>query len=168
MNKLSVAIGNLAQSSQVFNEIAGKDQNFSIEAIRQQFKIIESEFQELSNGVFYNDSEEVLDGCIDVIVTVVGLMQQLQAAGVDVSEACKRIAENNMTKYVKEAEKAQTSVEFYKRKGVDVKVSYNQTYQVYMLKDTNNKLRKPSSFIDVEIKDLIPSEILLKGFPSEQ
>ena len=45
MNKLSLAIAKLAEDSQVFNEIAGKHENYNIEAIRKQFKIIESEFQ---------------------------------------------------------------------------------------------------------------------------
>ena len=168
MNKLSLSIANLAQDSQVFNEIAEKHEDYSIEAIRKQFKIIESEFQELSNGVCYNDTEEILDGAVDVIVTVVGLMQQLEAAGIDVSEACNRIAENNLSKYVKDKREADVSVDFYKQKGIDVKVNYNLQYDVYMLTDTAGKIRKPSSFKDVYIQDLIPVELLLKGFPVVQ
>lgn len=167
-NKLTRAIANLSQDSQVFNKIAEKHDNYSFEAIQKQYKIIESEFQEMSEGVFNNDVEEVLDSCADVIVTVVGLMQQLEAAGIDVSEACSRIADNNLSKYVKDKREVDLSVNFYKQKGVDVKVSYNPEYNVYMLTDSQGKIRKPSSFKDVYIQDLIPNDLLLKGFPSVQ
>ena len=95
-------------------------------------------------------------------------MQQLESAGIDVVTACERIADNNLSKYVKYLQEANASVQYYKEKGIDVKVSYNPKYGAYMLKDSADKIRKPITFKDVYIQDLIPSELLLKGFPTVQ
>jgi predicted HAD superfamily Cof-like phosphohydrolase len=161
-----------------FNKIAGNLENVTAESISNQFSYI---FEELVEGIDgyeaatnavednYADSldveeaheiikdsvVEILDSACDLFVTVTGLMQKLEAAGFDVATALKRVNENNMSKYIPANKAIHYDPSFTK--------TLNEEYNVYVLRDSNMKIRKPSGFVSVDLSDCVP-----EGFFGEQ
>jgi len=148
-----------AEDCYVFNEIAGKDQQYSWNDLESQYKLIAEETNEILEGLDNRDIVEVLDGAVDVLVVTLGLLQKLQAAGVDVDHALAITAENNISKFVTYDSTAKATVEMYSRLGVDSKAEYNEKYRKYVIKDSNDKVRKPIGFISNNLECCIPTAL---------
>lgn len=143
----------------LFNKLAGKDSQTSHKDLTEQFKLIVEELKETCNGLATNNPEEVLDGTIDVMVTAIGLLQKLEHLGMDVNKALYKTAQNNLTKFPLTEAVAIETAEMYERQGIDVVVKYDSKYDVYVIKDANDKVRKPSDFISNDLKDCIPEKL---------
>lgn len=157
------------QASFDFNELAGKDQDYTYGAIASQVALIKEEAKELQEALDNNDPVELLDAVCDLYVVLNGLTQKLLNAGFDVAEAMQAVDDNNFSKFPATTTEVQQSKKWYKEtKGVDVIIERNQKYGVYVLKDSNGKVRKPSSFKDVELTDFVPDQIRMFGFPLVQ
>lgn len=141
-----------------FNCIAGKDKPSGLEALKQQSELILEEAKETLQAAEENRLEGVLDGCMDVLVTAFGLKQQLEAMGVDTSKAMRLVAQNNLSKFTKSPATAEMTVQYYKNQGIDTSiaaVTYNgETY--FIIKDKNQKVRKPVTFESVNLSDCLP------------
>ncbi len=153
-----------------FNEIAGKDKLVSHKDLREQFKLIVEELKETCDGLATNNPEEVLDGTVDVMVTAIGLLQKLQNLGMDVNKALYKTAVNNLSKFPTTEAVAIETAEMYERQGVDVVVEFKSDFDVFVIKDTNDKVRKPSDFVSNDLKDCIPENLQIafadyKEFP---
>jgi hypothetical protein len=144
-----------------FNSIAGKDEKTTHKDLCRQYYLIEEELRETRTGLAKNDLEEVLDGTIDVLVTTLGMLQKLKNLGFDVSKAMLTTAENNHSKYPITEALAIETAEMYDKQDIDVKVSYNSQYDVFVIKDSNDKIRKPSNFVSNDLKDCLPN---IEGF----
>lgn len=131
-----------------FNDIAGNLSNVNIKSIFAQLKFIQEELTEGVEAVLDGDSVELLDSACDMFVTVVGFMQKLEAIGFNVEEALKRVNDNNLSKFPTEVPTA-SLVDGYT-------YSVNESYGVYVIKDKNDKIRKPSDFKSVYLGDLVP------------
>ena len=151
----------------LFNELAGKDKQCSYKDIYQQSLLVNEETNEILCGVADNNPEEVLDGAIDVLVVTLGLMQKLEELGVDVSKAMQKTAMNNFSKFPSDFVIAQESVTDLKRKGVECRAEYNEEYELYVIKDANDKVRKPLDFVSNDLLDCIPEVLVKEGFDKE-
>lgn len=164
---LTYSFEDFASDCYLFNELAGKDKQCSYKDIYQQSLLINEEVNEILCGVTDNNPEEVLDGAIDVLVVTLGLMQKLEQLGVDVSKAMQKTAMNNFSKFPSDFVIAQESVVELKRKGVECRAEYNEDYELYVIKDANDKVRKPLDFVSNDLLDCIPDALIHEGFDKE-
>lgn len=134
-----------------FNDLASNLTNVGEDLIDNQLSFIFEEFSETVTAFEERDEIELLDGAVDCFVTVVGLLQKLEAAGFDVAEAMKRVDLNNLSKMPKSTESVQYDSAFTK--------TYNERYDRYVIKDGNKKVRKPSGFVQVSLIDLCPDTL---------
>jgi hypothetical protein len=159
--KSTYSVENFWESCKKFNIIAGKDKVNSWEELGNQAKLIAEEANEITEAIEAQDICAVLDGCIDVLVTAFGLKQQLQNLGVDVNLAMNLVAENNLSKFPTEEEKALKTKQYYDSLGIPTNVyskNYNsETY--YVVKDKSMKVRKPVDFKSVKLDNCIPPGI---------
>lgn len=151
-----------------FNEIAGKHNKTTLKDIEFQYKLILEETKEIKDkGIDKNNVKEVLDGAIDVMVTALGLLQKLEHLGIDVNKAMRDTAYNNLTKYPsKELTAIQTAM-MYEEEGSVVNVEYNSEYELFVVKNWNDKVMKPIGFESNDLSNCIPKELLENGFVTE-
>lgn len=146
------AIGAAYESIRKFNEIASNlDDNVDKVSLALQLDLIQEEYIETVDDFDANDPVGVLDGSIDMFVTVCGFMQKLESLGYDVEEALKRVTENNLSKYVHNNE---ANLKNYPEKTHEIEV--NKKYNLIVYKNENLKVIKPIGFKSVEIDDLVP------------
>lgn len=80
----------------VINETAGNLTNSGWAAADHQIKIIESEFEELKEGIATRDEKELRDGIADLLFTVIGLAHRLALPSIaDLAE----VVRSNLTKF---------------------------------------------------------------------
>lgn len=156
-----------ASDCYLFNELAGKDTKCSFTDMYQQSMLVHEEVLEIIDGIRHNNPEEVLDGAIDVLVVTLGLLQKLEELGVDVSKAMQKTAMNNFSKFPSDFVIAQESVVALKEKGVECRAEYNADYELYVIKDSNDKVRKPLDFVSNDLLDCIPEVLVKEGFDKE-
>ena len=164
---LAYTFEDFASDCYLFNELAGKDKQCSYRDIYQQAQLVHEEVCEILDGVQHNNPEEVLDGAIDVMVVTLGLMQKLEELGVDVSKAMQKTAMNNFSKFPSDFVISQESVAALKEKGVECRAEYNEEYELYVIKDANDKVRKPLDFVSNDLLDCIPEVLVKQGFDKE-
>ena len=133
-----------------FNEIGGSLQNITKASIALQLDLIQEEYLETVQAFDDENMEELVDGCLDMFVVVSGMMQKLEAFGVDVEACLEAICENNLSKYIAVGTALHYDPEFTK--------TLNEKHQVYVLRDKNLKIRKPSNFKPVDLYGLVPKE----------
>jgi hypothetical protein len=151
-----------------FNSVAGKDKLCTLKDIEFQYNLILEETKEIKEkGIDHNNAKEVVDGVVDVMVTALGLMQKLEALGVDMNKAMRDTAYNNLTKYPSDERTAiETAVE-YEQNGIQVKVEYNSEYELFVIKNMKDKVMKPVGFSSNDLSDCIPEDLLLNGFKED-
>ena len=133
-------------------EIAGQDKEFSYQFRKQQLSYIQSEVQELADALEELDLVEELDACQDILVTVFGYLQKLEALGARVDKAMVKTADNNLSKFPTTLEEVQQTQEFYKTvKNKETVFGYNSDYKRYVVRDMNGKYLKPSSFVENDL-----------------
>jgi hypothetical protein len=147
MNNESIAAA--YESTRVFNSVAGNLTDVDAIDVDNQLNFIFEEMQETITAFEKGDAVETLDGSCDLFVTVAGLMQKLEAAGFNVEEALKRVCQNNMDKYIPVGKHLSYDSAFT--------ATLNEEHNVWVLRDSNQKIRKPSSFQSVELNDLVPN-----------
>lgn len=148
MNVKSIA--KAYNSVKKFNKISEKLFRTDAENIDNQLSYI---FEELTEGIDAfeaGDCVELLDAGCDMLVVVFGLLQMLEANGYNVEEAIERVCANNLSKFVPVGSPLKYA------KGITK--TLNEEYQVYVLKDENMKVRKPSNFVSVVLDDLVPQD----------
>jgi hypothetical protein len=151
-----------------FNEIANKHKLTSLKDIQRQYELILEETLEIKEkGIDQNNVKEVLDGCLDVMVTAFGLMQKLEILGVDMSTAMCDTATNNLSKFPSDAQEATETSIHHMKQGVFVTAEYNTEYEVFVVKNKQDKVMKPASFESNDLSNCIPADLLLNGFESK-
>jgi hypothetical protein len=101
------------------NEIAGNDTNGGWPAIDRQIKLIESEFNELKDGVDARDVHEVRDGIQDILVTTYGMAWR---AGFHADIDAAEVVRSNLSKFDTTEEDAKQTAAKYS--AIDVKTTY--------------------------------------------
>jgi uncharacterized protein YkuJ len=147
-----------------FNEIAGKDKAASHLDLCKQFKLVVEELKELSDGLNENNPVEVLDGVVDVLITSLGLLQKLEALGFNAQKALFDTAENNLSKYPTDEAVAIETAKTFESEGIAVNVTYNTAYDMFVIKDLQDKVRKPFNFKSNDLSSCVPMYVLCNGF----
>lgn len=161
------SIGQFQQDCNTFNTIAGKALVPNLKDLQEQFMLIESEVSELRDEVFYaamNSPERILSETLDVLVTTLGLLQQLELAGIDVNQAMSNIASANLSKFPDSLMQAEASAKDLQDCGTEVIITYNEAFGKYCIKDSNNKVRKPLGFVSADNRGCVPVELTMFGF----
>lgn len=148
-----------------FNEIANKHNLVTLKDIERQYELILEETKEIKEkGIDENNAIEVLDGCMDVMVTALGLMQKLEFLGVDVNKAMRDTAINNLAKFPFDKQEVIDTSTHYMSQGVAVTAEYNTEYEVFVIKNKQDKVMKPISFESNDLSNCIPIDLLMNGF----
>lgn len=168
-NEMQAMLADLSDNSCLFNDIAGTSDDCSKEAIESQLKIILSEVQELVTAFNEETPTDVAAEAVDVIVTVIGLLQKLNNAGIDCYTIAKRIGEKNLEKFPSNLALVEATVKDYADKGIKVTaVANTEHFPVkYIIRDEHGKVRKPLGFTKVDLSDCGSKE-LQYGFISKQ
>lgn len=147
-----------------FNEIAGKDKAATHLDLCKQFSLITEELKETADGLSTNNPVEVLDGVVDVLVTGLGLLQKLEALGFNTQKALYDTAANNLSKYPTDESVAIESAKNLESQGETVNITYNSAYDLFVIKDLQDKVRKPFNFKSNDLSSCIPMYVLSNGF----
>jgi NTP pyrophosphatase (non-canonical NTP hydrolase) len=149
--KLTAAIAKLTNDSLKFNDISGSSDSFTHTSVEQQLRMILSEVGELVKAFKTEQPINVAAEAVDVIVTVIGLLQKLNNAGMDVSSVAGLIADKNLEKFptVNQVSLVDRTISDYASKGITVVATSNNGH--YAIKDTNGKCRKPLGFTPVDL-----------------
>ena len=153
---------NLQQDADKFNDISGSAQKVSKDDIKNQIALMEEEVKETFDDFEAKDLVGVLDGCIDTIYVTLGLLQKLKNLGVDTDGAMKQVAEDNLSKFPSSLQEAIDSIISYQNQGDNVSMKQNKEHRVYVLKDQNDKVRKPKGFVGTDLSKYVPFGVELK------
>lgn len=152
-------IVNFKQDQDAFNIISGQADKTSIKDLKDQLNLVKEETFETEAELEILDWEGIVGETVDVLFTALGLVQKLENKGIDMQKAMSIIANANLSKFPVLYAEAEESKEFYESKGIPVNISYNDTYEVYVLKDENNKVRKSFDFVKADVSGCVPSEL---------
>lgn len=147
-----------------FNVISKQINRTSLDDLKNQYKIILEEIKETGEALENNDPVEVLDGCVDSLFTVLGLLQKLEGLKFDVSGALLRVACDNIDKFPKSEKVAIETQNFYKSKQISTEIVYNEQYDRFVILDENDKVKKPLNFKHTNLSEFVPDKILKNGF----
>ena len=146
----------LVDLSLQFNAISGADKEIGTFALIKQVDFVKDEARELRDAhvdfILTKENEgEIVKEALDVLVTVVGVLQKMQNLGYDIEAAAEAVALNNLSKYPKTHTEAMQSLQDLASQGVNAYVSYNPVYDCYVIRDVDaGKVRKPSSYQKVD------------------
>ena len=140
-----------------FNNVIGNLDNVDEKKLIAQARCVLEEAKELHYAVTNNEgSEQLLKETVDVIVTIFGVVQQLQTLGYNVWDALDKVNKNNLTKVSMDAIQAAYTQDAFAENNVDTVVV--TTPHGYAVKDSNGKVRKPINYKAVSVAEFIPEE----------
>lgn len=141
----------LVDMSLKFNEISGADRETDLRALRNQIGFVEDESYELVEAFCKCDEGEIVKEALDVLVTVIGVLQKMQHRGYNIESAAEEVGLNNLSKYPKTHEEAMRSLKDLAEKSVNAHAGYNALHDCYVIRDcTTGKVRKPSSYVKID------------------
>lgn len=155
------------ESVKQFNNLAGNN-DVSIKGFKNQQRLIYEEMiKETEEAIHKNDVVKLLDGVVDGLYVAFGQLAKLQSLGCDIKGAIKQVCEDNMRKYPQNEEEAQKSILHYNSQNINVNYTYNPEYSRYVIKDSNQKIRKPYNFVATDLTQYVPEELQKKGLDNE-
>ena len=158
-----------------FNTLSGAVNEVSEKSLIEQYTYIREEFMEMVDT--FNDDisiystakpslkvrmlEPLLDDCLDVVITVFGMLQKLETLGVDVGEAAIATAMNNLSKYSPSPVIAhQTCDNLLIEKGIHAEAKFNEEHNYYVIRNkTTMKVCKPLDFVSNDLSVFITDEV---------
>lgn len=161
------SIFNFKKDADLFNEVSGQATKCSEEDLLNQYDLMEEEMRETKDGFNKGNPVEVLDGVIDTLYVTLGLLQKLKNLGVDTDGALEQVAEDNLSKFVGCEILLEESLDMYKKQGKKVLASYNEEHEVWVLKNTTDKVCKPSNFKSTNLSKYVPDVLKERGFSYE-
>lgn len=153
------SIFNFKKDADLFNEVSEQAAKCSESDLLNQYELIVEEVGEILEGFDNANPVEVLDGVIDTLYVTLGLLQKLQNLGMDTDGALQRVAEDNLSKFVGCEILLEESLDMYKKQGKKVLASYNEEHEVWVLKNTTDKVCKPSNFVSTDLSSFVPKEL---------
>jgi NTP pyrophosphatase (non-canonical NTP hydrolase) len=139
-----------------FGVIAGKDGTPSEDDLKNQVRLITEEAKELLEAFENEPLINTLQELTDVLVVGFGLLEMFRKLNYDVDGALLAVADCNLSKFTKNGLIAAESASKYTNDGTPVDFSYNSEYDVWVLKDLNDKVRKPLDFKKVNLEEFKP------------
>lgn len=138
-----------------FNLISGAAYRYNKVDLNNQLLLIKEEVDEIAKGIREDNEVEILDGAVDTLFVVLGFIQKLKMAGFLTYEAMQRVAKNNLTKFPKDTKTVLKSIEHYREQGINCTAEYNEEFDCYVIRDQNDKVRKPLGYTSVDISDCV-------------
>ena len=142
----------------LFNELAGKGKFLEPTDITKQSLLIREEANELHEAVINEPLKNILQETIDVLVVAQGMVQLLESLGCDVQGALQAVADCNLSKYTNDAVLAAESVKTLQEAGVECTATYNTKANLWVITDSNNKVRKMNNFKKVQLSEFVPEQ----------
>lgn len=139
-----------------FNVIAGKTGVPSADDLKNQVKLITEEAKELLEAFESEALINTLQELTDVLVVSFGLLEQFRKLNYDVDGVLLAVADCNLSKFTKSGSTATESSYDYINNGTLVDLSYNDEHSVWVIKDKNDKVRKPVDFKKVNLEEFKP------------
>lgn len=159
---------NLCELFNLIKDVDGIAFPPSKDDIRKQSALVIEETKELEEALEADSLVEVLDATVDILVTALGLLQQLESIkGIDVNKALLDTANNNLSKFIKADGKdadlalkiSNESLKMYDALGQkDVARYISQDQQYIVLLNNKNKVMKPSGFVPNKLSDCISDQ----------
>ena len=141
-------MGTAYTETKKFNEIGCSLDIITKDSLALQLDLIQEEYLEAVEAFDYENTEEIADAAADLLVVVFGLVQKLEVAGYNMEAVIDAVCENNLSKYIPINTVVHYDPEFTK--------TLNEKHQVFVLRDKNGKIRKPSNFTPVNLYGLVP------------
>lgn len=141
------------------NLIAGQltptnDEN-TLDGIEMQINILFEELKETYDAFTEQDVVELLDGACDIFVVAAGLLQKLEAAGMNVEKALARVCANNISKFPLESD-YRNNLELKPEGAV---VSESPYGHVVFKRPSDGKYLKPTNFVSVDLKSCVTTDL---------
>lgn len=152
-------LNDFKKDQDAFNLISGQSGKTSYEDIKNQLDLVKEEVFELDADVQTLNFEGIVGETVDVVFTILGLVQKLENKGINMLKAMEIVAKANLSKFPAVYSDVKESEEFYKNKEIPVKISYNEHYGVFVIKDENDKVRKSVNFVKADVSECIPSKL---------
>jgi hypothetical protein len=140
----------------IFNDISGSSTACAKKDIGNQIALMQEEVQETYDAYLNGDMVETLDGCIDTLYVTLGLLQKLNNLGIDTEGAMQQVALDNLQKFPICEIVAKETVKMYSEKGIEVISKYDVLHDVHVIKDMNDKVKKPLGFIPTDLIQYVP------------
>lgn len=167
---MGIDLNNTAKSVKVWNERAGLDytslgESFSSKEwwtkVVAQARVNAEEALEGYDASQENDLEGVLDGIVDNLVTLSGLLAIAEESGFDLNGAITAVLNNNDLKLFKSYHEAVAALAELQENGENEDFYIDQSYvdgvDWYSIKDGNGKIRKFKNFPKVDLKEFLPT-----------
>lgn len=146
---------NLSQYNKVatFNKLGGSLDNVTMNSLALQLDLIQEEYVETVEAFDNLDAVEYVDGVADMFVVVTGMIQKLEALGVDMESVINRVCDNNLAKYPIVSEEAFRNGTVFQLipDGCSGKISDGR---LIITDDKTGKIRKPTNFTPVDLSDV--------------
>jgi hypothetical protein len=139
----------------LFNDISGSASACTKKDIGNQIALMQEEVQETYDAYVKGDLVETLDGCIDTLYVTLGLLQKLNNLGIDTEGAMQQVALDNLQKFPTCEIVAKETVKMYSEKGIEVISKYDILHNAYVIKDMNDKVKKPLGFIPTNLSQYV-------------
>ena len=159
------AISKFYEECHKFNDVAGKLDKVKVRDIHNQLLLIKEELDEAFHAYQTNDTEGVLDASGDVAVTAIGFCLILEKLGFNVDGALLETANNNLTKFIEgsDCDLVDKTIQHYKDQGIETEAVYNSDHDLFVIKDKNNKIRKPLGFVSNSLVQFLPEQVKQKA-----
>ena len=158
------AISKFYEECHKFNDVAGKLDGLTIRDVHNQLVLLKEELDEGFEAYLAGDMEALLDSHVDVSVVSAGLGFILEKLGFDVDGALLETANNNLTKFIEgsDCDLVDKTIQHYKDQGVKTEAVYNSDHDLFVIKDKNNKIRKPLGFVSNSLVQFLPEQVKQK------
>lgn len=132
------------------NDIAGNFDNVTPQSIDAQLGFCFEELSEAIEAFEKGDKAGFLKEICDMFVVTAGLLQKAEAVGYEVGTALIRVNDSNISKFPRIGQV------FGNPNGYAV--FKNDKYNRIVLKDEIGKFRKPTTYVEADVSDLVPKE----------
>lgn len=150
----------LNQSKLVLEEATETNEAVSLLSKVESGEVSKEALQSLPDD--YNPALEALDGVLDLFFVSLRLLAMVEDMGYDTGEAWNKVVQSNNSKLLTQQPTLE-DVKYYSEKYNTVITVAESSFgdeSYYTLRDENNKIRKPDSFIPVDLRDCVPEYLL--------
>lgn len=156
MSNLIDNLPDLVEGVVTFNTISGNLLDVNSSSLLAQSKVVLEEATELLQAVEEKEGQEqILKETVDCLVTIFGMVAMLNRLGYDVAGAWRAVNENNMTKFPTDRIEAIYAADAIANEMGKVCSVFERDGR-YIIKDGNNKIRKPLGYQKVSVLQYTP------------
>lgn len=140
----------------LFNLISGGADAYSGSDLYNQYKLIVEEGADEGQEAFEDDNAvKLLDSFVDTLFVTLGALQKLEAAGFDVDGAMLQVANDNLTKFPKDMNVVNATIEKYKAQGINA-VCFERLGSYVIMNSETSKVLKPTNFVSTDLSRYCP------------